>query len=320
MAEKSTFFVDMTQFITVNMGTNLFESAGNIISNIAPLFSTLFGIYLIFVMISYWHGGGIDEMFVDFMKRMIAFSFLVALAFNASYYHELANIIYVLPDDLAKAFGSMEYSGGALDKIVDDVNVVTDKLELQQLNLGITEFYLSIKYTIAIWQIEVFMGILLTVLFAFYILAKVSLALVLMIGPIFIAFGMFPATRQYAMNWAGQCLNYVFNIVLLSLIGSMMLTFITDYIDIMGVEDIASAGALGVILLLTLIVFVLLCWMTPQIASALTGGGAIQGSMRTIYNVARKGLSKTAYGAGNVGTSVKNAWSKGRNGGSIKKS
>lgn len=116
MAEKSTFFVDMTQFITVNMGTSLFESAGNLISNIAPVFSTLFGIYLLMVMVSYWQGGGIDEMFVDFIKRMILCAFLVALAFNASHYHELANFIYVLPDDLSKAFGDVEYSGRALDK------------------------------------------------------------------------------------------------------------------------------------------------------------------------------------------------------------
>ncbi|MDO5069405.1 MAG: type IV secretion system protein [Neisseria zoodegmatis] len=315
MAEKSTFFVDMTQFITVNMGTSLFESAGNLISNIAPVFSTLFGIYLLMVMVSFWQGGGIDEMFVDFIKRMILFAFLVALAFNASHYHELANIIYVLPDDLAKAFGDVEYSGGALDKIVDDVNTVTDKLELQQNNLGLTEFSLSMKYTIVIWQIEIFMGILLTVLFAFYILAKVSLALVLMIGPIFIGFGLFPSTRQYAMNWVGQCLNYVFNILLLSLIGSMMLVFIKDYVDIMGVEDIVTAGTLGIILFFTLIVFVLLCWMTPQLASALTGGGAIQGSMRTVYNIARKGLSKTDTGIREISNSFG-----GKKGGSIKKS
>lgn len=315
MAEKSTFFVDMTQFITVNMGTSLFESAGNLISNIAPVFSTLFGIYLLMVMVSFWQGGGIDEMFVDFIKRMILFAFLVALAFNASHYHELANIIYVLPDDLAKAFGDVEYSGGALDKIVDDVNTVTDKLELQQNNLGLTEFGLYMKYTIVIWQIEIFMGILLTVLFAFYILAKVSLALVLMIGPIFIGFGLFPSTRQYAMNWVGQCLNYVFNILLLSLIGSMMLVFIKDYVDIMGVEDIVTAGTLGIILFFTLIVFVLLCWMTPQLASALTGGGAIQGSMRTVYNIARKGLSKTDTGIRKISNSFG-----GKKGGSIKKS
>ncbi len=54
------------------------------------------------------------------------------------------------------------------------------------------------------------MEILLAVMFAFYVLGKVSLAMVLMIRPIFIGFGLFPATRQYAMNWIGQCLNYVF--------------------------------------------------------------------------------------------------------------
>ena len=95
----------------------------------------------------------------------------------------------------------------------------------------------------------------------------------------------------------------------------MMLVFIKDYVDIMGVEDIVTAGTLGIILLLTLIVFVLLCWMTPQLASALTGGGAIQGSMRTVYNIARKGLSKTDTGIRKISNSLG-----GKKGGSIKKS
>ncbi|WP_373700741.1 type IV secretion system protein [Neisseria dentiae] len=318
VSEKSTFFVDMTQFVTVNMGTSLFESAGNLISNIAPIFSILFGIYLLMIMVSYWSGGGIDEMFVDFIKRMITWAFLITLAFNASHYSELANIIYVLPDDLAKAFGSMEYSGGALDKIVDDVNTVTDELALQRSRLNILDVGTRIDYSIVIYSIEIFMGILLTVGFAFYILSKISLAMVLMIGPLFIGFGLFPATRQYSMNWVGQCLNYVFTIVLFSVLGSMMLTFIKDYVDIMGADNFAAASSLAILLLLITILFIVVCWYTPQIASALTGGGAIQGSMRTIYNMARKGVSQASYGAGKVGETAKNRWVKYRSGGNIK--
>lgn len=315
LSGNSTFFTDMTQFVTTNMGTNLFESAGNLISNIAPLFSALFGIYLLLVMLSYWQGGGLDEMFVDFVKRTIMCCVLVALAFSASHYHELANIIYVLPDDLAKAFGSVEYSGGALDKIVDDVNQVTDELALQRSNLSIVDVGTRLDYSIVIYSIEIFMGILLTVGFAFYILAKVSLALVLMIGPLFIGFGLFPATRQYAMNWVGQCLNYVFTIVLFSILGSMMLAFIKDYVDIMGADNIMSAMSLSIILLFVTIVFIVVCWFIPQIASALTGGGAIQGSMRTVYHMARKGLSNADSG---VRTAIKPVQNRLGNGGSIK--
>lgn len=296
LSGNSTFFSDMVQFVTTNMGTNLFESSGNLISNVAPIFAALFAFYLLLVMVSFWNGGGVDEMFVDFIKRTIMCCVLVTLAFNATHYHELANIIYVLPDDLAKAFGSVEYSGGALDKIVDDVNKVTDELALQRSNLNIIDVGTRLDYTIVIYSIEIFMGLLLTVGFAFYILAKVSLALVLMIGPLFIGFGLFPATRQYAMNWVGQCLNYIFTIVLFSILGSMMLAFIRDYVDVMGADNLMSAMSLSIILLFVTIVFIVVCWFLPQIASALTGGGAIQGSMRTIYNVARKGLSKADSG------------------------
>lgn len=297
MAEKSTFFVDMTQFITDNMGSNLFDTASNLISNVAPVFSTMFGIYLLMIMVSYWSGGGMDEMFVDFLKRMITMTFLVTLAFNASYYAELANLIYVLPDDLAKALSNTDYAGGALDKVMDDTNAAVETLELQKNKLDFYEAGSILTYVIAIWQLKIAMMILLGVMFAYYILAKVSLAMILMIGPVFIGFGMFPATRQYAMNWVGQCLNYIFNIVLLAVIGSMMLKFTSTFIDLVGVDNIGAALATGAVLLFTLIVFVLLIWMTPQISSALTGGSALQGAMRTVYSMARQSLSKAGYGA-----------------------
>ena len=287
----------MTQFITDNMGSNLFDTASNLISNVAPVFSTMFGIYLLMIMVSYWSGGGLDEMFVDFLKRMITMTFLVTLAFNASYYAELANLIYVLPDDLAKALSNTDYAGGALDKVMDDTNVAVETLELQKNKLDFYEVGPIWTYIIAIWQLKIAMMILLGVMFAYYILAKVSLAMILMIGPVFIGFGMFPATRQYAMNWVGQCLNYIFNVVLLAVIGSMMLKFTSIFIDLVGVDNIGAALATGTVLLFTLIVFVLLIWMTPQISSALTGGSALQGAMRTVYNMARKSLSKADYGA-----------------------
>ena len=292
MAERSTFFTDMTQFVTVNMGTNLFESAGNLISNIAPIFSTLFGLYLLLIAFSYWQGGGIDEMAIDFFKRLMVWALLIGLAFSAGNYHELANVIYGLPDDIAKAFGNIDYSGGALDKIVDDVNTLTDNLEEHRLAVSTLDVDIKLAYLVTIWAVEIFMGILLAVMFAFYVLGKVSLAMVLMIGRIFIGFGLFPATRQYAMNWIGQCLNYVFMIVLLSILGSMKLAFISSYVDIMGADNLVAAGNLAILLLLALLVFVVVCWNIPQIASALTGGGAIQGSMRTVYNMARGGLRK----------------------------
>ena len=318
MAESSTFFTDMTQFVTVNMGTNLFESAGNIISNIAPVFSTLFGLYLLLIAFSYWQGGGIDEMAIDFFKRLFVWALLIGLAFNAGNYHELANVIYGLPDDIATAFGNIDYSGGALDKIVDDVNTITDELEIQKSELGWTELGISMSYTVTIYSIEIFMGILLAVMFAFYILGKVSLAMVLMIGPIFIGFGLFPATRQYAMNWIGQCLNYVFMIVLLSILGSMKLAFIKSYVDIMGADNLAAAGNLALLLLLSLLVFVVVCWNIPQIASALTGGGAIQGSMRTVYNMSRGGLRKAGNATEKGVNKVKSHFGK-SGGGNIKK-
>ena len=87
----------------------------------------------------------------------------------------------------------------------------------------------------------------------------------------------------------------------------------------MGADNLMSAMSLSIILLFVTIVFIVVCWFLPQIASALTGGGAIQGSMRTIYNVARKGLSKADSGVRVAMKPVQGRLGR-KGGGNIKKS
>lgn len=74
---------------------------------------------------------------------------------------------------------------------MDDTNVAVETLELQKNKLDFYEVGPIWTYIIAIWQLKIAMMILLGVMFAYYILAKVSLAMILMIGPVFIGFSMF---------------------------------------------------------------------------------------------------------------------------------
>ncbi len=290
---NSTFFSDMMTFMDQNLGENLFQAAGNLISGIAPLFSALFGIYLLMIVFSYWSGGGMTEMAVDLFKRMIVWSFLIALAFNAGHYSELANIIYGLDSDLTGILGQQAYSGNTIDQQMDKINAVTNKVYAEYEDLGFWDALgRSIEYLMVIWGVKIFAGFLTSVCFGLYLVAKSCLALTLMIGPLFIACALFPQTRQYAMNWAGQCANFVFACVLLGIAGTLEIQFIDSLITTMRPQDnFGMASAFMAILFFATIVFIILVWNIPQIAAALTGGASTSGHARGIGGLARGGAA-----------------------------
>ena len=59
----------------------------------------------------------------------------------------------------------------------------------------------------------------------YYLIAKLSLAMVIVIGPMFIGSMLFPATRQWGMNWIGQTLNYSVTVVFYVILGALQNDF-----------------------------------------------------------------------------------------------
>lgn len=283
MALDSTFFSEMMTFMDENMGAEMINKASNLISSLAPIFSTLFGIYMLFIAISYWNGVGIAESFTDFMKRCIVWCFLIFCAFNASQYGHIADLIYGLPDDLANVFSGYNYAPNALDNQYNKVNAVLEPLEIK---LGKFEFYQMgdiVRYSVVIWSIRVLCALVIGVSFAFYLVAKCCLALTLMVGPIFLAMSLFPVTRQYAMNWISQCFNYVITILLLTIVASLQIKFFENAMNTLQPhEDITLAIAFVVMLMFMTVVYIILIWNVPNIASALTGGAAVNTGSREL--------------------------------------
>lgn len=128
------------------------------------------------------------------------------------------------------------------------------------------------------------------VTFAYYVVTKILLALNLMIGPLFVGAMLFPATRQYGMNWIGQCLNSILTIALLAILAGLEISFFTQTIqlnfgevgsfDEEAIDKFAQfsfmIGILALFFVMT-IVFVLAAWKIPSMVSALTGGASLEG-------------------------------------------
>jgi type IV secretion system protein VirB6 len=108
------------------------------------------------------------------------------------------------------------------------------------------------------------------------VLAKLSLAALLALGPIFILLSLFESTRKFLDAWLGQACNFVLLIVLTAAVVKLILSILQSYVAQAETAAMLSPSlpqAIGMIAL-TLIGSLVLR-QVPSVASALGGGIAI---------------------------------------------
>ncbi|WP_434779047.1 type IV secretion system protein [Neisseria sp. Ec49-e6-T10] len=282
-------FSSVSDTLLHGMGTNLFAKSANLISGIAPLFAAGFGVYILLVMISYYNRG-LDENIMDFSKRMIGWLVIIACAFNAGTYNKLANLMYQMPESISVMLGTGEYSVTALDAAYDNfMSVVSDTFQ-QAKELPMTEIAEKIGFYFIGMIIFICGGIFFLAILSFYLVAKLSLAMVILIGPIFIGAMLFPATRQWGMNWIGQIFNYTITIVFYVILGSLQHDFFQNHVNnLLGneIDSVLLLLPLAGMMCTSTLIFLVVAWNIPSIASALTGGastGGIPVILRSIAN------------------------------------
>lgn len=300
--ETTSYFSELANFLLNGMGTNLFQKSNNMISGIAPVFQIGFGIYILLIAFDYYKRG-FDENVVDLGKRMIGWLLIIAFAFNSSQYQKLANIMWMLPENLSGLLGTSTYTASALDtqsnnilKMMENIFAYASSLDMLQVS---DKLMLYIGGTVAV--ILAYLFFLIT--FAYYLIAKLSLAMVIVIGPMFIGSMLFPATRQWGMNWIGQILNYSVTVVFYVILGALQNDFFKNQLERVVVGEIGSvAQVVGLIPLffLSTTIFILVAWSIPSISSALTGGASVNGFSRTVMSVARWAKGVKLPGGGKV--------------------
>lgn len=300
--ETTSYFSELANFLLNGMGTNLFQKSNNMISGIAPVFQIGFGIYILLIAFDYYKRG-FDENVVDLGKRMIGWLLIIAFAFNSSQYQKLANIMWMLPENLSGLLGTSTYTASALDtqsnnilKMMENIFAYASSLDMLQVS---DKLMLYIGGTVAV--ILAYLFFLIT--FAYYLIAKLSLAMVIVIGPMFIGSMLFPATRQWGMNWIGQILNYSVTVVFYVILGALQNDFFKNQLERAVVGEIGSvAQVVGLIPLffLSTTIFILVAWSIPSISSALTGGESVNGFSRTVMSVARWAKGVKLPGGGKV--------------------
>lgn len=310
-------FENITTSITGQID-KLWEHSAELITSIAPIFSLAFGVY---VLLQVWHyyNKGLDESLMDLTRRMLGWIVIITLAFGAEQYKELANAAYQLPDAIASAVSDGDYSANAIDKSFEMTHTKFKDLYKKTDLISGTEFgyYLASVGSITLMFLMVLAFY--TLMFAYYLVVKVSLAAILVVGPLFLGFFLFPSTRQWGMNWINQIANYSVTITLYVILGIIHInvadTILSTALD--GAlnlkeetgwfgEYVDGASLTAAILLglpavfFSTVIFILVAWSVPSIANALTGGAGVTGHTRELGAFA-KGVDKsTRYIGGKI--------------------
>lgn len=268
------------QFVgeTVTNATDAFitPAAGQLITAIQGLILT--GVTLYIVLQGYAIStGAMESPFWTFTKHCAKIIIIAMFALSADGYtnyvmgainglesglssamqigNNAQNIYQVLDQSLGVGF---ELAGDCFSKASD---------------AGWSEFGAIIGWTIAgiiIIGCSVIIGVLGG---AMVIVAKFSLAIVLGLGPLFIACLMFPATAKFFDNWFSQALNYVFTIVIMSIIMTFAIKAFSSYVEQSTLSD-GEANPMFVAFQILGVTGVL-CFVIMQaggIASGLAGG------------------------------------------------
>lgn len=255
----------ITQFVS-NSVQNLASYVQTPLRTAVTLYVVLYGIAIL--------RGTIREPVMNFAWRSVRLVAIVALATNASTFHDYVTGLFfdALPKEIGNAIagsGLDTSSGAPFDKLLNKGIEVAQKIYDQA---GLTDIAPALIAGILL----VFTAVSGFLQFAIMLYAKVGLAIVIALGPVFIALMLFEATRPFGSAWTRQVANFVILQVLVVALVGLMLTTVQGFVDKYGANAASGGqlivGAVAISAILGLAAYIGL--QLPQIASGLAGGGA----------------------------------------------
>jgi type IV secretion system protein VirB6 len=199
----------MINTVTDLASTALNSVATNLITTISPLVAAAFGIYVIFITLNYMRGAE-QEPLPDLMVRIISWSLIIGLGLNAAgYTSTVLPIVTGLGGDLANSVSGGTVSANSLDTLaIAYLNVIDTGMQAAQDTTGFSYLGVVIFTLFKALVIILTLAPFLIAAAVALIIANVGALMVAAVAPIFFAFLLFPATRQYFSSWLNTMLAY----------------------------------------------------------------------------------------------------------------
>lgn len=250
---------------TITTGTAKVMTATGVI------YGTCWLIHLIMKSI-YWLFQGLDVAFQDLLLTILKASFIIFFAFNVKWYVEtVVPIVNGLPNGITQLLSTSSVSqtnlvDSLLQNFYDSLKLLLEKMDFSIFTkisvwlLGLLAFAL---YVIgAVPFILVCVGTLITL--------KAATSIILVVGPIFIAFSLFDQTRQWFWGWVSVLSGFMLTQIFFGIVLTLEMNFINANIIKPGAEVPTLLECFAILLYFG--AFTLLATELPNYAASIMGG------------------------------------------------
>ena len=247
--------------------------------------------------------GRVEEPFIAGLRRLITLAVVLGAAMHLWLYNTLlVDTFYRAPAELAGVIVGAQDPVATIDTIWERGGAVAGWL---WNNGGV--FSGDFGYYIAGAIVWALMGLLCVYTMFLIALSGVALAVLLALGPLFLALLLFDATRRFFEAWLAQLANYALITILTVLLTALLLQLVESY----AVQTAARGAAIVTVdalnmVLLAVLVFLLMRQVMP-IAAALAGGIALS-TFGTVSSLVGWGMQRGLEEAGGVSGLAVNAF------------
>jgi len=266
VAEPFQIFQPAYAFVDGKLDVFLNERASSVISEVSGPLRVALVLYVLLYGFAILRGS-ISESFMDFVIRSVKLAFIYMLATTVAYSAYVTQpLFHVLPDTLARAIsgGGVPDVGAAFDQFFSRAAYLAEKITKEASPIDFAPWILAaVVYVIGALAAALGFGVVM--------IAKVALALLVALGPIFIACALFEASRRFFFGWLSQAVNYLVLFALIITVFQLILSLVDQQWGQIDGQDPMAGGLLFIALCLLGAIFFL---QTPAIAAGIAGGAS----------------------------------------------
>jgi type IV secretion system protein VirB6 len=265
------FFASFWSWLNGQLATYIGTNTARLASALEPAVVTLGTLYVMawgYLQLT----GQIEEPFIAGLKRVVTLAVVLGVGLNLWLYNSvIVDTFYSAPAQLASAVVGSADPVGTIDSIWESGGTVAGNLWANGTGSPFSNFG-SLIMAAVVWCL---IGLLCVYTMFLIALSNVALAVLLALGPLFVAMLFFDMTKHMFRAWVSQLANYALITVLTVMVNALLLQVARSY-----VSQTASLGntihSVDVLhmLLIAVLVFLILRQIMP-IAAALAGGSPL---------------------------------------------
>lgn len=289
------FFATFAGWLNGQLRTYIGDNTARLASILEPAVVTVATIYV--MAWGYLHlTGKIEEPVMAGLKRIALLALILGVGLRLWLYNTvIVDTFYNAPSQLAAAMVGSTDPVGTIDAIWNSGGTVAEVL-LTKSSLWPSGWGFGAAAVLVLCLI----GILCVYAMFLFALSNIALAILLALGPLFMAFLFFDATRRFFAAWIAQLANYALITVLTVMVSALLLQIVKSYAG----QTAARGSAILTVdvlnmLLIALLVFLVMRQVMP-IAASLAGGASLNS-----YGVVSSGIGwgsrKAGHAAGFLG-------------------